>query len=321
MPPPQTAARSPGPSLAALLGSPQLQIHFCVLLWGFTAILGKLISLATIPLVFWRVLLVFACLLAWPPVWRQLARVQRRDLGVGIGAGILLTLHWLCFYGAVKLANASVAVTSIALAPVFLAFAEPFLLRQGFVPREALFALVSLGGVVLVVGGIPAGMLAGFALGALCAFFVAIFGIVNKDLTMRVPALALTAIEMGTGVVLLGGLLPAWPRLGVAFGWPGRSDLVLLLVLAGACTLVPFALSMVALRRLSAFTAQLAVNLEPVYGIVLAVLFLGEGAQLRWPFYLGVAVILGAVLLHVRLHRATLGAATGIASPPPVDVA
>jgi drug/metabolite transporter (DMT)-like permease len=282
--------------------NPNLQIHFCVVLWGFTAILGKLISLAAIPLVFWRVLIVSLCLFLWPPVWRQLARVQRRDLALSLGAGVLVTLHWLCFYGAIKLSNASVAVTCIALAPVFLSLAEPYLSRQPFVGRELLLAVISLPGVALVVGGIPSNMLAGFALGTLAALLVALFSIVNKRLTMRVPALALTAIEMSAGVLMLGLLIPAWPAFGTAFDWPGQADLLWLLILSLACTLLPFALSIVALRKLSAFSAQLAVNLEPVYAIALAAAFLGESAQLRWPFYAGVIVILGAVLLHVRFH-------------------
>jgi drug/metabolite transporter (DMT)-like permease len=284
-------------------GNAYLQMHFCVLLWGFTAILGALISLPAVPLVFWRLLIVSLCLLCWPPVWRRLRAVRGRDLATGVGAGVLLTLHWISFYGAIKLSNASVGVTSIALAPMFLAFAEPYLLRQPFVVREVLLALAGIPGVILVVGGIPPGMLAGFALGAVSALLVAIFGIVNKGLTARVPALALTAIEMGTGVVFLGALVLAWPGTGLALALPGREDLAWLLVLSLACTLLPFALSMVALRGISAFSAQLAVNMEPVYAIAIASVVLGDGRQLQWPFYLGVTLLLGSVLLHARLHR------------------
>ena len=281
---------------------PHVQIHICVLLWGFTAILGKLITLAALPLVFWRVLIVSMSLLLWFPLWRQIAQVSRRDWLLSLGAGVLVTVHWLCFYGSIKLANASVAATCIALAPVFLSIAEPLLSRQPFNARELMLAGISIPGVVLVVGGIPTNMLGGFALGALAALLVAFFSILNKRLAMRVPALGLTAIEMGAGTILLGLLMPAWPLLGTEFSWPGQSDLLWLLVLAVACTLFPFALAVVALRQMSAFSAQLAVNLEPVYAIALAAVFLGEGEELRWPFYAGVCMILGAVLVHARLH-------------------
>lgn len=284
--------------------NPYLQMHFCVVLWGFTAILGKLITLAALPLVFWRVLIVSLSLFFWLPVWRQLVRISRRDWLLALGAGVLVTLHWLCFYGSIKLANASVAASCIALAPVFLALAEPLLSRQPFVARELVVALVSIPGVVLVVDGIPIDMLGGFALGALAALLVSVFSILNKRLAMRVPALGLTAIEMGAGALLLGVLIPIWPALGSTFDWPGQADLIWLLVLALVCTLFPFVVAIVALRKISAFSAQLAVNLEPVYAVLLAALFLGEGEQLRWPFYVGVAVILGAVLLHARFHSA-----------------
>ena len=104
---------------------PYLQIHFSVFLWGFTAILGKLITLAALPLVFWRVLIVTLCLFFWLPVWRQLARVSRRDLRLAIANGTLVVLHWLCFYGSIKAANASVAATCMALAPVLEPVTKP----------------------------------------------------------------------------------------------------------------------------------------------------------------------------------------------------
>ena len=98
-----------------------LQIHFCVLLWGFTAILGKLISLPALELVWWRMLIVVAVLAAWPPLWRELRALDPAMLARFAGIGILVALHWLTFYGAIKLANASVAATCIAVGPIFLA--------------------------------------------------------------------------------------------------------------------------------------------------------------------------------------------------------
>lgn len=286
--------------IPGLWRNPYAQMHLCVVLWGFTAILGRLITLDAVPLVFWRVLLVSACLLLWPPVWRHLARMNPHEWKAAIGAGILVTLHWLAFYGSIKEANASVAATCIALAPVFLAIAEAIVERRPIKRNELLLGAISVPGVALVVGGIPPDMYLGFALGALAALLVAIFSLVNKHLAMRVPALSLTAIELGAGTLFLAVLIPAWPLLGSPFVVPTGADVGWLAVLAIACTLFPFSLSLVALRKMSAFSAQLAVNLEPVYTIALATLFLNEGRSLRWPFYLGVATVLGAVILHAR---------------------
>ncbi len=284
--------------------SPYLQMHLCVLLWGFTAILGKLISVSALPLVFWRMLIVCLCLAVWPRVWRQLAQLPLRALLACSGVGLLVTLHWLCFYAAVKLANASVAATCMALGPVFLALIEPRLSGRRLNGKELLFALLAVPGVAMVVGGIPAQMHGGFWLGVASALFAAVFSIGNKRLAMELPALAMTAIEMATGAIALALLLPLWGRLGDRLAWPDPADAALLLVLAVACTLFPFALSLVALRRISAFSAMLAVNLEPVYAVTLAALLLGEQRQLDTLFYLGVLTILSAVFFHTWWQRA-----------------
>ena len=128
----------------------QLQIHFCVLLWGFTAILGKLIALPALPLVWWRMLLVVAVLALLPRVWRGLRALTPRLALAYAGIGVLVALHWLTFYGAIKLANASVAATCIALAPVFTAAIEPWAAQRPFRLSElALGVAVILGAVFL----------------------------------------------------------------------------------------------------------------------------------------------------------------------------
>ena len=286
-----------------MFGNPYLQIHFSVFLWGFTAILGKLISLAALPLVFWRVLIVALCLLFWLPVWRQLRRIEGRDFRLAVGNGVLVVLHWLCFYGSIKAANASVAATCMAMAPVCLSVVEPLWRRQPFALRDLGVALACVPGVALVVGGIPDSMHWGLLLGVLAAFLAALFGLVNKSLAMRMPAMALTTIQMSTGALVLAATLPFWGWFGASLPLPDTRDLVWLVVLALACTLLPFALSLVALRKISAFSAQLAVNLEPVYAIAIAALWLGEGGELGWSFYAGVALILGAVLGYALWPR------------------
>lgn len=288
----------------AWLRNPHAQMHLCVVLWGFTAILGRLISLDAVALVFWRVLVVSASLALLPRVWREARALPRRDLLVTLAGGLIVTAHWLAFFGAVKLANASVAATCIALAPVFLALIEPPLARRPFAARELLLALAAIPGVVLVVGGIPTGMLGGFFAGSLAALLVALFGMLNKRLTTRMSALTLTGLQLGTGAAALALLIPWWPLAGGTFAVPAGVDILWLALLAYACTLLPFSLALIALRKLSAFSAQFAVNLEPVYTIALAALIFAEGRELDAMFYAGVALILGAVMLHARGGRA-----------------
>ncbi|GAB3336773.1 DMT family transporter [Marilutibacter aestuarii] len=286
----------------------QLQIHFCVLLWGFTAIIGKLISLPALPLVWWRMLLVALALALLPRVWRSLRAMPSRLAWAYAGVGVLVALHWLTFYGAIKLANASVAATCIALATVFTALIEPWLARRRFAPREVLLGIAVLPGVALVVDGVPDDMRIGVVVGAISAVFVALFGSLNKRLVDHGDPLTVTALELGAGTAALTVLAPVMPLLFPAFAGPllivpSLHDGLLLLTLSLACTLLPFALSLVALRHMSAFAAQLAVNLEPVYAIVLAILLLDEQHELSPRFYLGVAIILLVVLAYPLLHR------------------
>lgn len=280
----------------------QLQIHFCVLLWGFTAILGKMISLAALPLVWWRMLVVVGVIALLPRAWRGLRRMSPKLVLAYAGIGVLVALHWLTFYGAIKLANASVAASCLALCPVFLAVVEPWIAGRRHRRAELWLGILVVPGVVLVVGGTPDAMNGGIAIGVLSAFFVAIFGALNKRFIHQADALTVTWIEMTAGALCLAAVLPlvlpASP-----FTLPGTTDLWYLLALAFGCTLLPFVLALDALRHLSAFEAQLAVNLEPVYTIVLAMLLFGEQRELTVGFYAGVAIILAVVLLPTLRTR------------------
>jgi drug/metabolite transporter (DMT)-like permease len=271
-------------------------------LWGVTAILGKLITLAALPLVWWRMSIVTAVLLVWPPFWNGVRQMPVRLAAIHFGIGALVTLHWVTFYASIKLSNASVAATCIALSPAFVAMVEPLVARRRFNLTELLLAVLVLPGVALVVGGTPDGMQAGIVAGVASAFVVGFFSSLNKRFIGSSPALAVTGIQMGAGALLLplvGLALPADPVLVV----PGRHDTVLLVTLAIACTLVPYSLALVALRHLSAFATTLAVNMEPVYTILLAMALLGEQRDLTPGFYAGVVLIVTVVFTFPWLSR------------------
>jgi drug/metabolite transporter (DMT)-like permease len=282
-----------------------VEIHVCVLLWGFTAILGKLISLPALQLVWWRMLLVSVALTCVPRVWRELARIPARLACAYAGIGAVVALHWLAFYGSVKLANASVAAMTMALAPVVTALVEPAITGARFERHNLLLGIAVIPGVALVVGGIPGAMHGGFWLGVVSAVLAALFNVLNKRFLGARDALAVTALELGAGfllVTLLSSILPGVSSAGPVFVWPSAPDGAWLIVLALLCTLVPYAVSLGTLRRLSSFTVQLAINLEPVYAIAIAVLFLGEARELSGLFFVGVAIVLAAVFGHAWLQ-------------------
>lgn len=280
-----------------------LQIHFCVVLWGFTAVLGKLITLHALPLVWWRMVLVIGALLLVGRFWSGLRTMAPRLILIYAGIGVVVALHWLTFYVSIKLSNASVAATCMALTPVFVAFAEPVLARRRFDARELIFGLAVIPGVALVVGGTPAGMRLGIAVGALSAFFVAIFSSLNKRFIGQSEVLSVTGVEMAAGAIFLTLLAPLVLGGDSLFVLPARQDAIYLIGLAFGCTLLPFALSLIALRQLTAFTTALAVNMEPVYAIVLAIILLGEQRELDPAFYAGVAIIMIVVFSHPLVMR------------------
>ena len=280
-----------------------LQIHFCVVLWGFTAILGKVITLPALPIVWWRMTLVTVALMFFGRFWTGIGKLSPRLMATYAGIGVLVAMHWLTFYGAIKLSNASVGVACMALAPLFVAFVEPIVVRRRFEIRELLFGLAVIPGIVLVVGGTPVGMRAGISVGILSAFLLAIFTSLNKRFVEGSDALSITGLEMGAGTVFLTLAAPMLPMFGAVFVLPAVQDALLLLVLAIGCTLLPYALSLVALRHLSAFTTTLAVNMEPVYGIGLAIILLGEQRELDPVFYAGVAIIFLVVFGHPFIAR------------------
>jgi len=281
-----------------------LQIHLCVVIWGFTAILGKLISLPAFALVWWRMFLVVVALVFIPAFWRGLQRMSLRTVGIFAGIGVVVALHWVSFYGAIKLANASVAAACMGVAPLMMAVVEPWITRKRFDPRELLIGVAAVPGVLLVVGGTPQGMRIGIAAGVLSAFLVSVFGSLNKRYVELGEPMAVTGLELAAGTAFLTLLALLFGGESTHLPIPGAHDAWLLLVLALACTLFPFALSLVALRNLSAFSAQLAVSLEPVYAVFLAILLLGEQRELGLQFYVGLAVILGSVFAHALLKRA-----------------
>lgn len=282
-----------------------LYLHFCVFLWGFTAILGKLISLNALPLVWWRVLICCATLWLWFPR-KELLAVSKAQFRRLFGIGMLVGVHWLCFYGAIKLANASVAVATMATASFFSALTEPFFLRQRVKWYELLLGVLILPGMILIVGNLDWKMRLGFATGVLGAFLAAVFTALNKKEIEEQPppAWAMTFAQLFAALCVTSLVLPFFAVTDPSGALlPVRWDWLWFFVLAWCCTLLPYYLTLKALRHLSAFATNLTINLEPVYGVVLAGFLFREDRELSPGFYTGVAIILLAVFSHPLLKK------------------
>lgn len=279
-----------------------LELHLAVLLFGLTAILGDLIQLSALIMVWWRMLLASISLLFLIRFGRKLRGIPRRQMGIYMGIGVLVALHWLCFFGAIKLSNASITLVCMATASFFTAVLEPLLMRQKFKAEELLLGLLIIPGMILIVRSTDLSMVAGIWVGLLSAFLAALFATLNKKFINRAEPLGITFLELGSGWAFLSLCLPFIIQNDTPF-WPSWMDWGYLAILAFLCTTLAYVLALRSLRFLSAFASNLTVNLEPVYGILLAWLILKENEELHPQFYWGVVIILIAVFSYPLLRR------------------
>lgn len=284
-----------------------LQLHLLVFLLATTAILGHLISLPAAGLVIWRTVFASLGAMAW------VLLVRRRSPWPGLkptaaffGIGVLVGLHWICFFGAIKLANISICLAGLATVSLFTAFTEPLFERRRVRPFEIMLGLLVVVGIVLI-AGFERGHLLGLGVALLSAFLAAIFPVLNRRLvTTGGDPLVMVAWEMA-GACAVSLLLFPWIGGGVPLlTWQGL-DWLWLLLLAWVCTIFAHGFHIHLLRHLSAYTMSMAFNLEPIYGILGAALLFAEHKQLHPLFYLGMLTILASNLLHVmamkRLHK------------------
>jgi drug/metabolite transporter (DMT)-like permease len=279
-----------------------LQLHTSVILWGFTAILGKLISISALTLVWWRMTITTVCLFAILLIMNKLTKLSTLNKIIVykvMGIGCLVALHWLAFYGAIKLSNASVAVVCISTMSLFTAILEPLIRKTAFQWSELLIGIIIIPAMILIVNHLDTNMILGIVVGLLAAMLSASFSILNKIMLAEIEPLPMTFIEIGSGALFLTLFMPFFiyqnPNLPLLLS---GQDCFYLLLLSVFCTVIPYLMSLVALQKLNPFTVALSINLEPIYTIVLAWLLLHEDKELNTQFYLGVAIIIGSVFLE-----------------------
>ena len=281
-----------------------IQLHIAVFLAGFTAILGKLITLNEGLLVWFRLLITVITLGAILYFKKQLLRIPFKDLLKIFGTGAIVAIHWVTFYGSVKYANVSVALVCFSASGFFTAFFEPLIIKRKISFSEVGLGLIAIAGIYIIFDFHPQYTL-GIIFGIISAIGSSIFPIFNKKLLLIYSPKILTLYELGGGLLALTILVPFYlMQFKALYYFPSGSDWLWLLVLAWLCTVISFDLQLNALKKVSAFTASLTYNLEPVYGIILAFIFFKENENLNPAFYFGVALILLAVVLQMlRIRR------------------
>ncbi|HLF64770.1 MAG TPA: DMT family transporter [Saprospiraceae bacterium] len=285
-----------------------LELHLAVFLFGFTAILGKLITIPAVSLVWWRVMITSVSLLFLVGIVRTLRQVPMKRILQYVGIGCIVALHWITFFGSIKTSNASIALAALATTSFFTSLIEPLIMRQRALGLEILVALLIVPAMILVAHGIDPEMHMGIWLGLASAILAAFFASLNKLLISHAKPLQITFFELGSAflfvsliLLIIQFMLPDNGMLqGIDFRLhlPKGLDWVYLLILALICTTFAYVLAIKVLHHISAFAANLVINLEPVYGITLAWILLKENRELTPGFYIGVFIIIGVVFLY-----------------------
>lgn len=284
-----------------------IQLHIAVFLAGFTAILGKLITLNEGLLVWYRLLITAVTLFVLLYFRKELQRLSAKNAFKLIGVGGIVALHWVSFYGSIKYSNVSVSLTCLSGIGFFTAFFEPLIMRRRIDAVEILLGLLAIIGIYLIFDFYPEYKV-GILFGIISAMLASLFPILNKNLLKEFNSKTVTLYEMSGGLVVLTFIIPFYLHYFPAHYFiPTAYDWLWLLILGWLCTVFTFILALNALKKISPFTASLAYNLEPVYGIILAFIIFHENKYLSAGFYYGLGLILLAVVLQTvrvyTLHR------------------
>ncbi|MDO5510834.1 MAG: EamA family transporter [Weeksellaceae bacterium] len=286
-----------------------LRLHFIVLLWGFSGVLGKLISIEAVPLVFWRTLIAVIAIYVMVRAAGISLQVSRRLLLQFLGVGVIIAVHWYLFFGAIKVSNVSVALSTMATGAFFSALLEPLFFKTKLKPYELLLALLVMACLWLIFQASPEYWL-GILMGVGCSLLSALFSILNAKLQRVHAPRKIMFYEMLGAFLCTFVVMLASGNMHMLYPLP-TMDWVWLLVLGTLITAFPMIESVNLLKHISPFSLLLAVNLEPVYGIILAYFIFGESEQMSPVFYAAamvmvLVIILNAIIKHREKKRATL---------------
>ncbi|MDR3008419.1 MAG: DMT family transporter [Sphingobacterium sp.] len=275
-----------------------LVLHTAVLLAGFTGVFGKLITLNQIPLVWFRVLLSTLILFVVLKLFKIERLKSTKDILKIARGGLLITIHWIFFYGSIKFSNISIGVVCYCLTSFFTAVLEPVINKKRFSAAQLMLSMLTLIGISLIFH-FDSSYQVGIILGVISTIFAALYTIYNERLVKHYDSKLLNYYQMLSGTVVLGLALPIFYYLFPTERFiPSFSDGIYLILLALFCTVGLYVLFAESLKKLSAFTVNLSFNLEPIYSIIIAFLFFNEGKQVNASFYVGLAFVLVSVLLQ-----------------------
>ena len=272
-------------------------LHFIVFVWGFTAVLGKLISLDALPLVWYRMLIAVSIIFVYIKAAKISLHLSKRLLVGFLFSGLVIALHWFTFFQAIKVSNISVTLACLSTGALFASVLEPVFYGKKIVFYEVFFGLlVVLGlGIIFKVEG---NYIQGILLALTSAFLSALFSVINGKFAKYNDAAVITFYELLGGVGFFSLYLLFKGSFTSEFFQLSLNDLLWLLVLGSVCTAYAFLASVKVMKYLTPYTVMLTINLEPIYGIVLGILVFSESEKMSPEFYIGASIILITVILN-----------------------
>jgi drug/metabolite transporter (DMT)-like permease len=286
--------------------SDYIKLHFIVFLWGFTAVLGKLITIPTVEMVLYRTLLAALGMLIVIVVTRGELRVAPQDLFKLLAVGFIVAVHWLAFFGSARVSNVSVSLVGFATNSLWAALLEPWFNRNRIKKFELVLGLVVIAGLYIIFSfnfQYKLGLLLGIGAG----FTSALFAVFNAKMVRRIPAFTITLYEMTGALLSIALFLPLY-KITLAENHqlqliPAPMDWLYIAVLAVVCSVYAYSVGVELMKKISVFLLQLTLNLEPLYGIIMAVIIFKDKEKMDVNFYIGTAVILSAVALYPVFKR------------------
>ncbi|KAA3647382.1 MAG: EamA family transporter [Bacteroidetes bacterium] len=278
-------------------------LQLVVLIFGFTAILGKLISLDSQALVWYRMFFAFLSLIAYALIKGKKLQMPLQGFVWSILTGVVVAAHWIFFFEAIKQSNVSVTLAALSSASIFTAFLEPLFFKRRILPYEILLGLIVISGLYFIYQINEANEI-GIILGLISAFLASLFTVINGKLIKKFDSTRISIYELLGGTIAISIYLFFKDKLSLINFEMDTLDLFYLLILAIICTAFAFVASVEVMKELSPFTVSLSINLEPVYGIILAFLIFGEEEKMSFGFYIGTVLILLGIFLNIWIkHR------------------
>ena len=277
-------------------------LHLMVVVLGLTGVFGKLISLSAIHLVWYRMGIAFISIAIFLAFKKQLFAVSKKDFLGLLGVGALVTFHWLCFFESIKVSTVSVAVVCLATSSLFSALIEPFFFKRKFLFYEVIMGVVVVVALAFIMGT-ETKYFWGYLYGIMAALLATLFTLFNAKYINKVGAAKITMIEMLSGVMIISCILFFKQDYTVFTTKISITDLTYLILLGTLCTAMVFVWLTEIMRHITPYSLIMAINLEPVYSIIFALIIFGDNELMSSSFYFGSCVIIGIVFLDGYLKN------------------